>query len=87
MRREYSTTTPTVTNLTVSVPFPGSAVTGGAATAISGAGWALGPVTGPAATSWTYSFVWFGELTNTSQSTAELRFVVPALRRRRRAAR
>lgn len=75
VRREWSATSPVVTSLTVTVSFPASVAAGGAATAVTGTGWAAGSVTG-SATAWTYTFTWAGILDNTTQSTPELAFKV-----------
>lgn len=79
VRRPYSTMTPVVTSLSVSVPFPAQVASGGPVVSATGAGWAPGSVSGSASTSWTYTFTWTGTLDNSTQSTPELVFLIPRL--------
>ena len=75
LRREWSSTSPVVRSLTVTIAFPSSVAAGGAAS-VSGAGWTAGSVSGPNNGAYTYTFTWNGTLDNTTQSTAELLFLV-----------
>lgn len=78
VRREWSATGPVVRSLTVSVVIPATLANGGRPS-VSGTGWTVGQVSGPAGTgagAYTYEFAWTGTLDNTTQSTAELVFVV-----------